>query len=169
MTFLSAPDPKWSEEARAEIARWQEGITGLLDIHHIGSTSVPGLPAKPILDLLAVFDTPQSQEASRGGLASLGYEWMGEYGLPGRSYARLDDPITGQRIVQAHGYATGHPDIARHLAFRDALRSNQALRVAYTSIKAACAARHPEGGEAYGACKSEWIRKTEAKALERTK
>ena len=96
---------------------------------------------------------------------ALDFEWMGEYGLPGRAYARKSDPETGTRLVHAHGYADGHPDIVRHLAFRDALRENATLRAAYTSVKAACAARHPEGGAAYGTCKSGWIDKAEARAL----
>ena len=92
---------------------------------------------------------------------------MGEFGLAGRSYARKADTATGKGLVHAHGYVQGHPDILRHLTFRNALRENASLRAAYTSIKASCAARHPEGGTAYGACKADWINKAEARALAR--
>ncbi len=146
-----------------------ENVPGLRCMYHVGSTSVSRLSAKPIIDLLPVFASASEQQAAQPMVEALGYEWLGEFGLKGRSYARRDDPETGVRLVQAHGYAEGHPDILRHLAFRDALRENAALRAAYTSIKAACAARHPEGGAAYGDCKSEWIKKTEARALERRK
>ena len=97
------------------------------------------------------------------------YEWMGEYGLKGLAYARKSDPKSGRRLFHVHCYSEGHPDIWRHLAFRNALRENAALRAAYTSIKAACAARHPDGGDAYGQCKSRWINKAEARALEHYK
>lgn len=167
MSLLVAPDPNWPERAADEITRWRETAQGLVKVHHIGSTSVPGLPAKPIIDLLPVFESEDAKLAAQGAVEALGYEWMGAFGLPGRSYARLDHPETGVRQVQAHCYAKGHADIARHLAFRDALRSNAALRAGYASIKGACAARHPEGGAAYGACKSGWIEKTEARALAR--
>ena len=70
-------------------------------------------------------------------------------------------------MIHAHSYTIGHPDIPRHLAFRDALRSNASLRAAYTSVKASCAARFPDGGENYQACKSAWIDKAEQRALER--
>lgn len=170
MTFLAAPDPDWPAQATAEAARWRAaGLQGLVTVHHIGSTSVPGLPAKPVIDLLPVFASLAACDASRGAIEGLGYDWMGEFGLPQRRYARLDDS-DGVRRVQAHCYAqgdeTGDREIARHLAMRDALRENAALRAAYTSVKAACAARHPEGGADYGRCKSGWIDKAEARALE---
>ena len=169
MTFLSAPDPNWPQTAAREIDALMADVPGLLVVHHIGSTSVPGLPAKPIIDLLPVFTDTTAQNAAREAFEKLGFEWMGEYGLAGRSYCRKTDPGSGVRRFQAHGYAKGHSDIERHLAFRDALRKNASLRAAYTSVKAACAARFPEGGEAYGACKADWINKAEARALERLK
>lgn len=167
MNLLSAPDPRWTQRAATEIARWQSGVGGLIAVHHIGSTSVPGLPAKPVIDLLAVFADADTQADAKDAIVALGYDWLGEYGLEGRSYARMDDPLTGVRRFHAHGYAEGHPDVRRHLAFRDALRKNAALRAGYTSVKAACAARHPDGGPDYGACKSGWIDQVEARALER--
>ena len=125
------------------------------------------LPAKPIIDFLPVFVDEAARDAAEASVTSLGYEWMGSFGLPGRAYARLSDAETETRLFHAHGFANGHPDIRRHLAFRDALRGNAALRAGYTSVKAACAARHPEGGAAYSECKSGWIAKVEVKAMER--
>lgn len=168
MSLVVAPDPHWADMAADEIAQWKRAVPGLAELHHIGSTSVPGLPAKPIIDLLAVFDSDVSRLGARGPVEGLGYEWMGEYGLSGRAYCRRDDPETGRRLVQSHGYTGGHTDIARHLAFRDALLANPALRAGYASVKGACAARHPEGGAAYGACNAGWIDKVEARAMGRT-
>ena len=160
-------DGTWQTQANDEIQRWHDAVEGLITVHHIGSTSVHGLPAKPILDLLPVFADEAAADASRGAVEEMGYEWMGAFGLDGRRYCRRLDPDTGERRVHAHAYVLGHADIRRHLAFRDALRANASLRAAYASVKAACAARHPEGGAAYGDCKSGWIAKTEARALER--
>ena len=167
MSLLHAPDPAWPEIAAAEITNLMIHVPGLVTVHHIGSTSVPGLPAKPIIDLIPVFKDTETQTAAEPHFTALAFEWMGEFGLPGRAYARKSDPQTGARVIHTHGYAQGHPDITRHLAFRDALRENAMLRAAYTSVKAACAARHPEGGLAYGNCKSDWIAKAEARALDR--
>lgn len=166
MTRLAAPDPGWPAQAAAEADRWRAAVNGLVAIHHIGSTSVPGLPAKPILDLMPVFADAARADAAQQAVEALGYEWMGAYGLAGRRYCRLSDPETGKRLVHAHAYVQGHADIRRHLAFRDALRANAALRAAYTSVKASCAVRHPDLGAEYGACKSGWINKAEARAME---
>ncbi|WP_299731418.1 GrpB family protein [uncultured Tateyamaria sp.] len=167
MSLLVAYDDSWPAMAAAEAARWRTHVAGLVTVHHIGSTAVPGLPAKPIIDLIPVFADDASADAARPALEDMGYEWMGAFGLPGRRYCRRFDPESGHRLVHAHAYVQGHADIRRHLAFRDALRNNTALRVAYASVKGACAARHPEGGADYGVCKSGWIAKTEARALER--
>lgn len=168
MSLISAPDPAWPAQAQAEAERWRvTGMQGLVTIHHIGSTSVPGLPARPVIDLLPVFRDINAGDAARTHVEELGYEWLGEFGLPGRRYARRDDPRTGKRLVQAHCYTVGSPEITRHLAFRDALRDNAALRAAYTSVKAKCAAHHPGDSDGYGDCKSDWIDKIERTALER--
>ncbi len=167
MSLIQPPDPDWPDIAALEIARWTSPVPGIIALHHIGSTSVPGLPAKPTIDLLPVFVNRKAKLEARDAVEALGYDWMGEHGLPGRAYARLADRETGQRQFHAHGYAAGHPDVARHLAFRDVLRQNAALRAAYTSVKAACAAQHPEGGSAYQHCKRGWIDKIERLALER--
>ena len=167
MSLLVAPDPEWPVQANAEADRWRTaGLQGLVTIHHIGSTSVPGLPAKPIIDLLPVFESLEELDTNRAKLETLGFEWMGEFGLPGRRYLRRDDPQTGKRLIQAHCYARGTSEITRHLAFRDALRTNAPLRAAYSSVKAACAARHPGDPHAYGDCKADWIEKAERDALD---
>lgn len=166
MTGLAAPDPGWPAQAAAEADRWRATVSGLIAVHHIGSTAVPGLPAKPILDLMPVFADTASADAARSSVEALGYDWMGPYGLEGRRYCRRSDPHNGVRLFHAHAYVQGHADIRRHLAFRDALLANGALRAAYTSVKAACAVRHPDLGADYGACKSGWINKAEARALE---
>lgn len=168
MSLLVAPDPSWQAAAHQEAARWREtAISGLIVLHHIGSTSVPGLPAKPVIDLLPVFDSPASAQAARPALERLGYIWRGENGLEGRCYATRPASDTGALPIHAHAYAQGHPAIARHLAFRDALTANAALRAAYAAVKAAAAARHPEGGQAYVDAKGPWIEKTTNLALQK--
>ncbi|MCH2165920.1 MAG: GrpB family protein [Marinovum sp.] len=167
MSLLSPADPAWPAKAAAEAERWRANVAGIVTVHHIGSTSVPALPAKPILDLIPVFDTDDNADAAQEAVEALGYEWMGTFGLDGRRYARKFDPETGARLVHAHAYVQGHPDIRRHLAFRDALRDKAALRAGYTSIKAACASRYSDGGDGYQSCKSDWIVEVETRALER--
>ncbi|MEO9684983.1 MAG: GrpB family protein [Tateyamaria sp.] len=169
MSLLVAYDASWPAMAQAEAARWRENVMGLVTVHHIGSTAIPGMPAKSVIDLLPVFADAAAADAAQSAVETMGYEWMGPFGLEGRRYCRNFDPDTGQRRVHAHAYVQGHAGILRHLAFRDALLGNAPLRVAYASVKAACAGRHPDGGVGYQDCKSAWIAKTEARALETLK
>ena len=166
MIEIADPDPRWPGMAEAEAVRWRDALgPALAGIHHIGSTSVPGLAAKPIIDLLPVLRGTAELDGIADSVRALGYDWLGEFGLPRRRYARRDDPQTGRRLIQAHCYSAGDPEITRHLAFRDHLRRTPALAAEYAGIKRDCAARFPEDGTAYGACKSDWIDRIEAEAL----
>jgi GrpB-like predicted nucleotidyltransferase (UPF0157 family) len=157
---LAPHDPQWSVRAAALIAALQAAAPGVfLALHHIGSTAVPGLSAKPVIDLLGEVESLAGIEAVRSalaGLAGLGYRWRGENGVAGRRYFTLDDPESGVRAVHLHVYAAGDPALAWHLAFRDRLRAEPATAAAYEGEKARCAALHPDDSGAYAACKKAW-------------
>lgn len=166
MSVLAPHDPDWARQARAEADRWHAKLgSALIAVHHIGSTAIPGIAAKPILDLLPLFHDLETMERAKPAIVALGYEWLGAYGLPGRRYCRRDDPATGRRLVQAHAYVTDDPEATRHLAFRDYLRADPARAAAYEAEKRRCAQAHPEDIGAYSACKSPWIKAAEARAL----
>ena len=163
---LQPHDPHWAVAAQKESKRLLAALTDrILAVHHIASTSIPGISAKPILDLIPVIDDLRSFDGARSTVEALGYEWMGEYGLPARRYCRLDDPHSGRRRFQLHCYQAGSPEITRHLAFRDYLRADPAIAAEYDQLKARCRDLHPLDHLAYGACKADWIRRTEAEAL----
>ena len=161
-------DPAWVAIASQESARLQV-ILGeiLIRIEHIGSTSVPGLAAKPIIDLMPLVTDINDVERFRGQLESAGYNWYGEYGLPGRRYLNRDDATGLVRIANIHIYAERDPEVVRHLAFRDHLRAQPALAAEYGRIKMACAALHPNDVDAYNDCKNDWIKATEQAAVDR--
>ena len=159
-------DPNWMDDAILEAGKLMRVVgPALLMVHHIGSTSIPNIHAKPILDLMPVTRSLAELDACQHRLEAVGYEWWGEFGLPGRRYCTKSDPFTGSRLIQLHCYQTGSPEITRHLAFRDYLRAHPDVAAEYDREKARCQSRHPNDSHAYGSCKQMWINETEMDAL----
>lgn len=159
-------DPEWIANAAAESEALLAALGPiLLAVHHIGSTAIPTIRAKPILDLLPVVTSLPDLDSRQAEIEAVGYEWRGELGLAGRRYCSKSDPSTGRRIVQLHFYAENSPEIARYLAFRDYLIAHRDIAQAYDREKARCRSLFPDALHSYTDCKDAWIRKIEAKAL----
>lgn len=139
MSLVVPYDPRWASGFAVEAAAVRNAVgptqTGL---EHIGSTAVPGLPAKPIIDMLGIAASLDAIDAS--SLAKLGFTALGEYGIEGRRYFRKEAP-NGARTHHLHIFAAGHPDIERHLAFRDYLRAHPPVAADYAALKADLAGR----------------------------
>ena len=115
-------DPAWPGLYEAE-AQAIAGVLGqrLTAIHHIGSTAVPGLAAKPVIDIMPVVWAVTEADECRADFEALGYEYLGEFGIPGRRYLRKGGD---ERTHQVHIFARQDTEnILRHLAFRDYLRT----------------------------------------------
>lgn len=163
---LAPPDPEWAGRAAAEASRLKAALGSVLvAVHHIGSTAIPGILAKPIIDLMPEVTDLRGLDTHREAVEALGYRWWGEYGIAGRRYCVLSDPKTGKRLIQIHCFASGSPDIARHLAFRDHLRRRPAIARAYETEKRRARDLHPDDSHAYTEEKAAWIRAIEAEAL----
>jgi GrpB-like predicted nucleotidyltransferase (UPF0157 family) len=164
---LHPHSPQWAKMARSEIESLQRALGDvIITVHHVGSTSIPGIMAKPIIDLLPVVRNLGSLDLSMPRVKSLGYDCLGEFGLPGRRYCRRDDPITGKRAYQLHFYARGSPEIDRHLAFPDYLRAHRAIAEEYEAEKIRAAALHPDNTHEYNDAKNDWIKRVERDALQ---
>ncbi len=162
--IVVAYDPQWPVRFAEEAARLASvfGDT-LLAIHHIGSTSIPGMAAKPIIDIMPVVRRIEAVDALNPGMQALGYEARGEYGIPGRRYFVKSQG--DQRTHHVHVFAAGHPDVARHLNFRDYLIAHPAEAAAYASLKQALARQYPHDIEGYIAGKDGLIKEIDRRAL----
>jgi GrpB-like predicted nucleotidyltransferase (UPF0157 family) len=150
--------PCWEFVAREESLRLLQLLEGtILHVHHIGSTGISGIHAKPVVDLLPVVRSVDELDAKRSVILQLGYQYWGEYGIPGRRYCSFDEPSTGRRKFQLHCFEPESPEIQRHLAFRDYLRANPTIRQEYDQEKHRCRAIHPDDSHAYSDAKSDWI------------
>lgn len=159
-------DPQWGELARKERARLMSALNELVvDVHHIGSTAIPGMRAKPVIDLLVEVSDLSAFEERRGVLEGLGYAWWGENGVSSRRFCTLDDAKSGSRLIHLHAFVRASPDVTRHLAYRDLMIEEPALAYEYERMKIECQRRHPDDSNAYSICKSPWIKAVEARAI----
>lgn len=135
------------------------------EVLHIGSTSVPGLCAKPVLDVLMGVRALDDATAHSPALARLGYRYRPEYEaeLPERRYfVRPEGP--GRLRVHLHAVLPGGALWRAHLVFRDALRADPALAAAYATLKRELAQRHADDKAAYTAAKGPFIQRVLAAA-----
>ncbi len=161
---LAPYDPRWAETAAAEARRISAAIgLSLMRVEHIGSTAIPGMAAKPTVDLMPVVASENDLDTCRAPMEALGYLWRGEYGIPGRRYSVLEQ--SGKRLFHVHIFAEGNESIARHQAFRDYLRAHRDEALAYEAVKRAAAAAHPWNSMAYNDHKSDWVRACQQRAL----
>lgn len=160
-----AYDPAWPEAFEREADLLQDILgDNAVRIFHIGSTSVPGLRAKPILDILPVVASLERLDASAERLAALGYVAMGEYGIPGRRYFYKGGARRTHHL-HAFGYdCTEH--ILRHVAFRDYLRRHEGVAAEYATLKTGLAAQYPDDIESYCDGKDGFVKRTEKAALQ---
>jgi GrpB-like predicted nucleotidyltransferase (UPF0157 family) len=154
----------WPQLAEAEISRIRAAIGGeIISLEHIGSTSVPGLAAKPIIDLLCEVSDILRVDDYNAALATLGYQGRGEYGIPGRRYFFRE--LGEQHTHHLHVFATGDAGLRRHRALRDFLRTHPEEANAYGMLKTELAQRFPADIEAYMDAKDGFVRELECRAL----
>ena len=137
----------------------------LLSIDHIGSTSVPGLAAKPIIDMLPVVTNIKEVDKYNLEFERLGYECMGEFGIPGRRYFRKGGEE--HRTFQIHFFGQNSTyDIKRHIAVRDYLRTHKEDADAYGELKKKLAVQFPNDIDGYCDGKDAFVKELQRKALE---
>ncbi|GAA4192835.1 GrpB family protein [Microbacterium oryzae] len=159
------PDPRWPERARALMDRIRDALGDrALAVEHVGSTSVPGLPAKPIIDLDLTVADSADEEAWLPALEAAGFvltvrePWWQEH--------RCLKPSPGGANV--HVFSPGTPELVRHRIFRDWLREDEADRRLYADAKRRAASEAAAQGELmmeYNARKAAVIREIYQRAF----
>jgi GrpB-like predicted nucleotidyltransferase (UPF0157 family) len=151
-------DPSWPARFEAEKGLLEEAIgewaTG--GIHHVGSTAVPGLTAKPVIDILVGVNDLASSRDSFGELTKVGYQ-----GAPYRigEMHWFCKPNQSHRTHHLHLVPTGSRRYQAELAFRDALRARPDLAVAYATLKTSLAKQYEHDRERYTQEKADFIQK----------
>lgn len=158
-------DPLWPEKYEKEAEKLAEVFTAnLVRMHHIGSTSIPGIMAKPIIDMLFEVQDITRVDGIDRVMHELGYEAMGEFGIPGRRYFRkLDGEV---HLFHLHVFAAGDPEVDRHVHFRDYLRAHPGDALAYQQLKLDLAEMFPQDPGSYTDGKTTFIQAVDARAKE---
>ncbi|MBM7644518.1 GrpB-like predicted nucleotidyltransferase (UPF0157 family) [Scopulibacillus daqui] len=155
--------PRWTRMFNEEADQLRDVFGSvILDIHHIGSTSVEGLKAKPIIDMMPVVRDIHNIDGFNKAMIAMGYEPMGENGIPGRRFFQKGGD---NRTHHIHMYQLGNPEIERHLAFRDYLRAHPKSAKEYGNLKEALAQQFPYDIESYIKGKEQLVTDIEQKAL----
>jgi GrpB-like predicted nucleotidyltransferase (UPF0157 family) len=146
-------DPNWPALFAAEAERLRQACELPLRLEHIGSTAVPGLCAKPVLDILAEHPSDRAALDYVAPLERAGYVHRGDRGIAGHQFFRRGQP----RAYHIHLVAELSRLSQEYLAFRDYLRSDAGAASRYGDLKQALAARFPRDREAYIEGKSAFV------------
>jgi GrpB-like predicted nucleotidyltransferase (UPF0157 family) len=158
-------DRRWADMFNSESQLVLRALgDNALFAHHIGSTAIESIVAKPIIDMLIEVRELGAVDPQNPEMIRFGYEPMGEFGIPLRRYFRKNNPA-GQRAFHVHAYPTGNEQVTRHLAFRDFLRSHPEWAIQYSRLKSTLAMQHPDSMAAYIEGKDAFIRQIDALAM----
>lgn len=158
-------NPKWNELFLEEKEHIEKGLdkSNLVNLFHIGSTSIKGLSAKPIIDMLLVVKDIQKLDQNNSHMIRLGFTPKGEFGIKNRRYYTKGDDIRTHHI-HAFQYNNLY-EIERHLALRDYLRTHPTESEKYAQIKLEGAKKFQNNPHEYSKFKDHFIKQLEEKAL----
>jgi len=127
-------NPDWTNQYSVEAKSITATINNeLIEIHHIGSTAIKGIFAKPIIDILAVVKNISAIDRLNQRMIVIGYRPMGEYGIEGRRFfIKGTDEL---RTCHLHVFQLNNPRITQHLYFRDYLITNPSIAEQYSNLK----------------------------------
>ena len=133
----------------------------IIDIHHIGSTAIPGIKAKPVIDILVEVKDIEGVDQYNHKMKELGYEAMGEYGIPKRRFFRKGRI---KRTHHVHIFQVGNKEIERHINFKEYLIAHPDKAREYSKLKEKLANKYTYYVENYTNGKSDFIKEIDRKA-----
>jgi GrpB-like predicted nucleotidyltransferase (UPF0157 family) len=158
---LAPHDPGWARLFRDERRRILVAApAAVAEVHHVGRTALPGIAAKPVIDVLLLRNRPLD-EPEIAALAAPGYEYRGEYGIPGRQYFSRRTPPA----FHIHAFVASHPDARAMLRFRDYLLAHPDAARAYEALKLRLARNQRLNRVDYTEAKADFVRRINARAL----
>jgi GrpB-like predicted nucleotidyltransferase (UPF0157 family) len=156
-------DPHWSVLFQREADRLVQIMeVEIVAIHHFGSTAIPHIYAKPIIDILIEVHEIERVDELNEKMIGLGYLPKGEFGISGRRFFIKGDEEN--RTHHLHFYRTGHPEVERHLVFRDYMIVHPQEAEAYSRLKIELAQLFPTDIDGYNAGKTGFIKEIDRKA-----
>lgn len=158
-------NPEWAKMFKTEAKQIKAALgKNCVAVHHIGSTSVKGLKAKPIIDIMAVVKDISLVDMKNEAFEAMGYECKGEYGIPGRRFFMKGGD---NRTHHIHIFEeSSKEEIDRHLAVRDYLCSHPDDAKEYAELKTKLAAEFPYDNDGYCDGKDAFMKSLEQNALE---
>jgi GrpB-like predicted nucleotidyltransferase (UPF0157 family) len=133
---LQPHNPRWRADFEAEAGALRQRFgAALCAIHHIGSTAIPDIAAKPIIDILVEATSLAAIDERNAAMEAAGYQARGAFGIEGRRYfKKIGAPPAGPGF-HVHAYEARSPHIVRHLRFRDYLLAKPDVAQAYSALK----------------------------------
>lgn len=157
-------DPIWPALFEQEAELIHQAIPkGISAIHHIGSTSVPGLSAKPVIDIMLEVGDVAALDAYAAAMAVIGYSAKGEFGITGRRHYQKGGILRTHHI---HAFDQESDGLLRHLAVRDYLRARPSESASYAELKVRLAERFPHDNDGYCEGKHDFVQALEQRALQ---
>ena len=155
------PHERWPARAERDMARVRRALgQACRAVHHVGSTSVPGLHAVPVIDLLAELDGGLPVAAT--GLRLMVHGFLTVTPEPSCTVHVVEDALTGRRQVELRCYPAGHEDVRVLTTVFALLRAAPAFAAEYDAMKRAARTRHGAGSPGYHAEKQAWMRRQDA-------
>jgi len=152
----------WKEMYKEESEKIKNVLSDIIiNIHHIGSTAIPGIKAKPVIDILVEVKYIEGADQYNHKMKELGYEAMGEYGIPKRKFFRKGG---NNRTHHIHIFQVGNEEIEKHINFKEYLIAHPKKAQEYSKLKENLVNKYTCDIENYINSKSDFIKEIDRKA-----